>query len=89
MVDRAKLRALADAATPGPWNRDADGVSVYIDVRFAICDASGADANFIAAARTAVPALLDEIERVERERDDALAQVAGLIRLAKDRWIDE
>lgn len=87
---RDQLRALADAATPGPWEYEWDEDEGEITVRAgtARADEDGsapgsyvttdmileredawpedsgeqyaADAEFIAAARTAVPALLDE-----------------------------
>lgn len=86
----AALRALADAATPGPW-------SVYqtMHAEPKVVDSTGnwpsgevapvslspenygrANAAFIAAARGAVPALLDEVERlgiaIEREHSWAV-----------------
>jgi hypothetical protein len=68
-------RALAEAATPGPWEGESvwsdDSDSYYV----AVADGRGlldtyisisdADAAFIAAARTAVPALLAEVERLQ------------------------
>lgn len=70
----ADLRALTAAATPGPWN--ADGLTLRPGT---IWDTKGddiarawsqADANLIVAAVNALPALLDEIDR--------LRAVAGL-----------
>lgn len=75
-----RLRALADAATPGPWKRDVSELDVFavdrglpqtivsandygISVQQTMCDIA-----FIAAARTAIPALLDEIERLRATR---------------------
>lgn len=77
-IDIDSLRALADAASPGPWE---DGTASccpdmgWVDgPKGVVCpvyqgtkvthtlDAN--DAAFIAAARTAVPWLLDEIERL-------------------------
>ena len=73
----ASLRALCAAATPGPWNdrRHADGGDVFgccahVDTpstqggRSLLEGLTRADAAFIAAARTALPAALDEIERL-------------------------
>lgn len=73
--DRAYLRKLAENATPGPWEAVGTGVSggdhwyVCADHE-AIMSVSSQDgsnederqplAEFIAAARTAVPSLLDE-----------------------------
>lgn len=70
MIDREKLRRLCEAATPGPWayedgsivNREHEGddwdiAEVYPQNR--------ANAHLIAAARTALPALLDALEEQE------------------------
>ena len=73
--ERAEWRALADAATPGPWAVDgflapgpgdsftigpADGALAYVQPVWA-------DAEFIAAARAAVPRLLDALDTAEAE----------------------
>ncbi len=67
------LKALANAATPGPWRVAeyntvaADGRRIlkcrdqYDGVRLAVHDNAKADAAFIAASREAVPALLDAL----------------------------
>ena len=82
-IDRDRLRALAENATEGPWEvdrmgdlvsapeREKDRYGGHIFIGTATGDASSAteDAEFIAAARTAVPALLDMLERAEAERD--------------------
>lgn len=77
----AAIRALCDAATPGPWKwwtscswrrlkSDRAGVSLSVAEPFVASDGhpdldiKEADQAFIAAARTAVPALLDEVERL-------------------------
>lgn len=77
----ARLRALCEKATPGPWKQSwmwVDKHSMPMCVEQddgsgdgpAVCrvdeyDERGpADAEFIAAARTALPAALDEIERM-------------------------
>lgn len=74
--ERAAMRALADAAFPGPWtviedhvrvhgvgtNPDEKEASVFEDRRVGT-----ADARFIAAARTAVPRLLDALDTAEAE----------------------
>ena len=63
-TELAALKALADAATPGPWRESAvdgeqwiAGPDIYGDAVMRTDDAelSDADAAFIAAARTAVP----------------------------------
>lgn len=78
-AELAALKALADAATPGPWeageyNRvTADGRHIlkcrdqYDGVRLAIHDNANADAAFIAAARDAVPELVAEVDRLRAE----------------------
>lgn len=72
-VELKELRALCEAATKGEWfadDHDSDGnAHVWGSDGDGICKTNNptdADANaaFIAAARTAVPALLDEVERL-------------------------
>jgi hypothetical protein len=65
----AELRALAEQATPGPWQAihgegDKQGWISAPDAT--VCDmwTPNATADFIAAARTALPEALDAIERV-------------------------
>lgn len=73
MTDLTAIRDLTDHATPGPWRLDAPTGAR----RGHVMDADGnpiascgqgvdahADAAFIAAARTAIPALLAEIDRL-------------------------
>ena len=76
----AAIKALADAATPGPWSyttvkpyatAPASESVAYVSPEMMFGDSVGggyvdrvADAAFIAAARTAVPALLAEVERL-------------------------
>jgi len=57
-----RLRALAQAATPGPW-RDNHVGAVKNEAGRDI-PITYSDAAFIAAARNAMPALLDEIDRL-------------------------
>mgnify|MGYP003393624822 CR=1 FL=1 len=83
MIDVDKLaewRRLAEAATKGPW---ATGrISMPGEALLAFGRRSlqmpEADAVFIAAAREAVPALLDEVERLRKalEAIEARAEVA-------------
>lgn len=76
--ERAALRELHAKATPGPWT--ARGREVCWE-RGTIAP-SFADAAFIAAAREAVPALLDELDRVEK----ALRIIESAnVRLARQR----
>lgn len=74
--DLTRLRAVAEAATPGPW--EADGFYVRVGHEFAIAlansrpDTSPHDAEFIATFDPpTVAALIDRVERAERERDEA------------------
>lgn len=82
---RDQLRALANAATPGPWEvkgDELDGTGV------AHCcmppdPEDRADMEFIAAARTALPQLLDQLDQAEADRDWNLRSS----RLAKEERI--
>lgn len=95
MITQRKLdewRELADAATPGKWGARLDVFAVMhpvfaghrIATRGAFDDAQAqVDAAFIASAREAVPALLDEVARLagrvehltrQREIDAALSR---------------
>lgn len=84
-ADLSALRALADAATPGPWLlrgsngggddhlewvTNAQGHPILLGDRCE-CDEDCADKEFVAAARTAVPRLLDLAEGLAAERDEA------------------
>lgn len=68
-IDLDALEALAEAATPGPW--EAVGFYVRLGDGFAVALAnsrqehSPSDAAFIAAARTAVPALVARVRELE------------------------
>jgi hypothetical protein len=69
MIDTTQIRARADAATPGPWLAG-DHVNVpghhtqKISVqRGPLGSLKAVDAQFIAAARTDIPALCDEVDR--------------------------
>ena len=65
-----KMRNACDAATPGPWESKHYGrYEDHDECCIALTDDSiepskYANADFIAAARTALPAALDEIERL-------------------------
>lgn len=87
---RAEWKALADAATEGPWTAAEQSHGEWFSIQsphLALCTAfEPADAAFIAAARTAVPALLEEVERLrealrqaEGERDDLDTGVGTLL----------
>lgn len=73
-----ELRELCDKVTPGPWYEYANQGHVFSIQTLngsggCILPRSGYewirvdDAKFIAASRTAIPELLDEIERLQRE----------------------
>lgn len=93
--ERAAMRALADAATDGPWEVYSARGGTYVTRPDLLGVAREwslvwqvADARFIAAARTAVPRLLDALDTAEAERDavrtNALAQV-----LAANRAVEK
>ena len=68
-VDVEHTKALEQAATPGPWeaypNLDVKGIA-HIRIPLAMHPTAWtADAEFIAHARTAVPALVAAVERVQ------------------------
>ena len=68
----AEIRERANKATPGvwwPWAYASGSVSAWFvrsDTLLIANDLTEADANFVRAARTDVPDLLDEIERLRR-----------------------
>lgn len=84
----AEIRARAEAATPGPWCTDDWEIytgteylpwsSLWIGetCRADDCHGSRDDAAFIAAARTDVPALLAEVERLRAALGTATDEVA-------------
>jgi len=76
MIDLTAIRARADKATPGPWTREECGNDTRIcggdEVLFdnewgSATGQDWLDAAFIAAARTDVPALCDEVESLRAE----------------------
>lgn len=91
----AEICARAEAATPGPWCTD--GAEIYTGTEYLPwsslwigetcraddCHGSRDDAAFIAAARTDVPALLAEIERLRAERDAFADRVDTLTAVAR------
>lgn len=94
-IDKDKLRALAEAATRGDWGQDGtyfakarqEGGTTYVESWRPIGQAfSVEDAKFIAAANPAtILALLGEIERLERESEQAKADGADAFGLAQGR----
>ena len=72
-IDRDQLRALASGATPGPWIPHPSYVWTSelggIIQNWSEDANAAADMEFIAAARTAVPALLGALDQAEADRD--------------------
>ena len=78
-IDRDRLRELAENATPGPWEYPGELLGLPCTTVFAgdpkrthaayVAEMGPQDGAFIAAARTAVPALLDMLDQAEAERD--------------------
>ena len=90
-IDRDRLRKLAGRATPGPWENTRNGVQQTIDAATKVGDykyegvgivpeeyVRQEDAEFIAAARTAVPALLDALASAEDRATQAKARIRHL-----------
>ena len=64
----AKLEALANAATPAPWRVVADScLAIAADEGSIAIDFYERDADFIVAARDAVPALVAEVRWRRKE----------------------
>lgn len=87
-----RLRALEQAATPGPWKHDLGNADVEgpRPERAEVC-VRGEHGNYhanlelIAAVRNALPLLLDVAEAVERFRDDADGEGWDEVRAALER----
>ena len=84
-LDLLELRALADRATPAPWFArgrhlscvpNDSGMGATLPTNHIGVMAEREDAAFIAAARSAVPALLDRVAELEARLRDALAIAA-------------
>jgi hypothetical protein len=84
-----ELSALCQAATPGPWEWGEDkwGVAVLrtknSKIVMALLDIAevgleSCDRALIAAARTAIPALIAEVRKLRWEREGFLMEVANL-----------
>lgn len=80
-LDLDKLKKLSDAATPGPWTNYNNGIyRAAAHHGGNVCDICPetvehkANAEFIAAARTAVPQLIEEVEK-QREMIEKLEDV--------------
>lgn len=87
-IDTKAIRERADAASQGPWTEGIDGnprVYAKDNCPDAGCIASfmrRKDIHFVAHARTDVPALCDEVDRLRAElaaKDALLAEARGLI----------
>lgn len=75
--DLDALGKLCDAATPGPWSNGHDPShfdtsEVSDNKTFAYYVPDENNARFIAAARTALPALIAYARKIEGERDEAV-----------------
>ena len=95
MTDRAKLLALCDAAAPGPWEyEEHPATSIIRGPRWLTLDnkqesvkwgGSDDDGRFIAAANpAAIRALIEELAKTERERDESEAEIARLTRIVAE-----
>lgn len=99
----SKIRELCDAATEGPWEWREETEPLHmrtLSPGVLVLDndpgcggpwgdnIDRANAAFIAHARTALPQALDEIERLTRERDEAVGLLRTAIRnaLTKDEY---
>ena len=102
MIDRAALRALCDGATPGPWMVEEYRSSNYVSAtvngkRQQVLRVNNqeprneTDLDFIAAARTAIPDLLDALDARDAEiarlraRNELIEQTSGDLLEALDR----
>lgn len=84
-IDRDRLRALANAATPGPWESVWDEADEWYSITGQsyegfVCPevatlTDEADADFIAAAREALPRLLDYLDAAEQRIRDLTQEV--------------
>lgn len=91
-LDLDAIRQRAEAATPGPWGYwgqgwiapESDPQRDPVGVPQNLIPRHDADAEFIASARTDIPALLAKIEQLQVERDEARAQ-ADHVRMIWDR----
>jgi hypothetical protein len=84
-IDRAAMRARAEAATEGPWDYVCQGVVAQFTQSSedamdnpVATGRTDADGEFVAHARTDIPALLAALEDAERERDELLVTMTEL-----------
>lgn len=98
-ADLAAIRERADTATPGPWHAGhPDDTAVWTANHIQVADCSGverslerqqANARHVAHARTDVPALLTEVERLQYEARftaQALREHTGVHKEAEVEW---
>lgn len=88
------IKALANAATYGPWEYDSSSDNIQTsDYQYTIGHVRGyggntdmeSNAQFIASARTDIPALVAEIERLRKELAN---RPSGLCLNEKDEYGD-
>jgi hypothetical protein len=73
-----RLEALANAATAGPWVVHVNGNTVRSYAINGVCSGmsyKNGNADFIAASRIAVPALIAEVRRLRAELEQARPDV--------------
>jgi hypothetical protein len=78
-LDLDAIRARVDAATEGPWTADALAGDLDAPSGYRVAEVlawSDPDAEFIAHARTDVPALLAEVERLQARVESANVEAA-------------
>lgn len=88
-LDLEAIKARAEAATPGPWERR---ITTFTSCgvqgpEMAIYDEGGhgeEDAEFIAHARTDIPALVAEVERLRQLKSDADAVISACVSKLRD-----
>jgi hypothetical protein len=92
-ADIERLRSLIDAATPGPWHsyvegRDHESGSDFIQTSgedIELTGATTADQDLIATSRNAIPLLIDEVERLRKEKTAIRGSLLGLVADAFNR----
>jgi len=89
-IDKSALKALAEAATPGPWQLVSEGIRRIESASEFVCESGGMedqDAAFIAAANPAtILALLAEIHSLEcrfEVSEDTLGVIRGCLKAAE------
>lgn len=76
------IRERWEAATPGPWVKNVNRNGI-VTSNYCITGLRDVDAYFIAAARTDVPALLAEVERLREEINELKSDHKHAIRRAR------